>query len=77
MNGATTIDLGGEQYVVLPQGEVLTIGRPAGDDVTGWTTWTWLLPAPARAAVHSGDLGAAGLRQALLSVVQAEAARGT
>jgi gentisate 1,2-dioxygenase len=77
MNDATTIELGGEQYVVRPQGQVLKIGRPAGDDVTWLDDLDLgLLPESARAAVHGGDLGAADLRQALLGVVQAEVARG-
>ncbi|SDY27835.1 hypothetical protein SAMN05661080_02928 [Modestobacter sp. DSM 44400] len=77
MSDSTTIELGGEQYVVRPEGGVLKIGRPAGDDVTWLDDLDLgLLPEPARAAVESGDLGSADLAQALLGVVQAEADRG-
>jgi hypothetical protein len=77
MSDATTIELGGEEYVVRPEGGVLKIGRPTGDDVT-WLDELdlGLLPEPARAAVHSGDLDDAVLQQALLGVVRAEADRG-
>jgi hypothetical protein len=72
-----TIELGGEQYLVRPEGGVLRIGRPAADDVTWLDDLDLgLLPEPARAAVRSGNLGDADLRQALLGVVQAEADRG-
>jgi hypothetical protein len=77
MSDATTIELGGEQYLVRPEGGLLKIGRPAGDDVT-WLDDVdlGLLPESARAAVRSGDLEDADLRQALLGVVRAEADRG-
>jgi gentisate 1,2-dioxygenase len=77
MSDVTTIELGGEQYLVRPEGGVLKIGRPAGKDVTWLDDLDLgLLPEPARAAVESGDLTHADLTQALLGVVQAEVHRG-
>jgi hypothetical protein len=77
MSDPTTIELGGEQYLVRPEGGVLKIGRPAGKDVTWLDDLDLgLLPESARAAVESGDLGNPELAQALLGVVQAEADRG-
>lgn len=77
MSDSTTIELGGEEYVVRPEGGVLKVGSRAGDDVT-WLDDVdlGLLPEPARAAVERGDLADADLRQALLGIVKAEANRG-
>jgi hypothetical protein len=77
MSDSTTIELGGESYVVRPEGGVLKIGRPTGDDVT-WLDDVdlGLLPEPARAALEGGDLNSADLQQALLGVIQAEVKRG-
>ncbi len=77
MSDSTAIELGGEQYVVRPEGGVQKIGRPAGDDVT-WLDDVdlTLLPEPARAAVERGDLSDDALQTALLGVVQAEVQRG-
>ena len=77
MSDSTTIELGGESYVVRPEGGVLKIGRPTGDDVT-WLddVDAGLLPEPARAALEDGDLASADLQQALLGVIQAEVKRG-
>jgi hypothetical protein len=77
MSDSTTIELGGEEYVVRPEGGVLRIGRPTGDEVTWLDDLDLgLLPTPARAAVERGDLGSADLAQALLGVVRAEVDRG-
>jgi hypothetical protein len=77
MSDSTTIELGGERYLVRPEGGVLKVGRPIGDDVT-WLDDVdlGLLPEPARAAVDSGDLENADLQQALLGIIRAEATRG-
>jgi hypothetical protein len=77
MSDSTTIELGGEEYVVRPEGGVLKVGRSMGDDVT-WLDDVdlSLLPEPARAAVENGDLSDADLQQALLGVVRAEVNRG-
>jgi hypothetical protein len=77
MSDSTTIELGGEDYLVQPESGVLKIGRQTGDDVTWLDDLDLsLLPAPARAAVENGDLADADLTRALLGVVQAEADRG-
>lgn len=77
MSDSTRIQLGGEVYVVQPEGGVLKIGRPAGDEVT-WLDDVdlGLLPEPARAAVQRGDLSDPDLHTALLGVVRAETDRG-
>jgi hypothetical protein len=77
MSDSTTIELGGEKYLVRPEGGVLRIGRPAGEEVTWLDDLDLgLLPEPARAAVERGDLTDADLQQALLGVVRAEVDRG-
>jgi hypothetical protein len=77
VSDSTTIELGGENYLVRPEGGVLRIGRPVGSDVT-WLDDVdlGLLPEPARAAVERGDLTDADLQRALLGVVRAEVDRG-
>ena len=77
MSDSTTIQLGGEDYVVQPGEGVLRVGRPTGDGVT-WLDDVdlGLLPAPAREAVDRGDLTDSSLQVALLGVVRAETHRG-
>ncbi|GAB3349806.1 hypothetical protein [Modestobacter lapidis] len=77
MSDSTTIQLGGEDYVVQPGNGVLKIGRPTGDGVAWLDDLDLgLLPAPAREAVERGDLGDGSLEVALLGVVRAETDRG-
>jgi hypothetical protein len=78
MSDSTTIQLGGEDYVVQPGDGVLKVGRPTGDGVT-WLDDVdlGLLSAPAREAVERGDLGDNALEVALLGVVRAEVDRGS
>ena len=77
MSDSTTIQLGGEDYVVQPGAGVLKIGRPTGDGVT-WLDDVdlGLLSGPAREAVERGDLGHDTLQVALLGVVRAQTHRG-
>ena len=77
MSDSTTIQLGGEDYVVQPGDGVLKIGRPTGDGVT-WLDDVdlGLLSEPAREAVERGDLGHDTLQVALLGVVRAQTHRG-
>jgi hypothetical protein len=77
MSDSTTIQLGGEEYVVQPGDGVLKVGRSTGDGVT-WLDDVDLdlLPEPAREAVARGDLADGSLETALLGVVRAEVNRG-
>jgi hypothetical protein len=77
MSDSTTIQLGGEDYVVQPGEGVLRIGRPTGDDVT-WLDDVdlGLLPAPAREALDRGDLSDGALETALRGIVGAQVNRG-
>jgi hypothetical protein len=77
MSDSTTIELGGEEYLVQREGGSLRLGRQVGGDTT------WLdevdvsqLPAPAREALERGDHADQTLQTALLGVVQAEVNRG-
>jgi hypothetical protein len=77
MSDSTTIELGGEEYLVQREGGSLRLGRQVGGDTT------WLdevdvsqLPAPAREALDRGDHADQTLQTALLGVVQAEVNRG-
>jgi hypothetical protein len=77
MSDSTTIELGGEEYLVQRDGDSLRLGRQVGGDTT------WLdevdvsqLPAPAREALDRGDHADQTLQTALLGVVQAEVNRG-
>jgi hypothetical protein len=77
MSDSTTIQLGGEEYLVQREGGSLRLGRQVGDQTT------WLdevdvsqLPAPAREALDRGDHADQTLQTALLGVVQAEVNRG-
>ncbi|OMQ15999.1 hypothetical protein A7K94_0205550 [Modestobacter sp. VKM Ac-2676] len=77
MSGSTTIELGGEEYLVHRDGDVLRLGRHVGGDTV------WLddlevsrLPGPAREALDRGDHTDQTLRTALLGVVRAEVHRG-
>ena len=77
MSESTTIELGGEEYLVRREGEVLRLGRQVGGD----TTWldeieVGQLPAPAREALERGEHSDATLQTALLGVVRAEVNRG-
>jgi hypothetical protein len=74
---STTIELGGEKYLVQREGDALRLGRRVGGDTT------WLddvevsqLPGPARAALERGDHADQTLQTALLGVVRAEVDRG-
>ena len=76
MDGST-IELGGEEYQVRREGDVVRLGRQVG----GGTTWlddvaVSLLPGPAREALDRGDHADQALRTALLGVVDAEVKRG-
>jgi hypothetical protein len=77
MSDSTTVQLGGEAYVVQPGDGMLTIGRPTGDGVT-WLDAVdlALLSAPARAAIERGEWSDGALQVALLGVVRAEVDRG-
>lgn len=77
MSDSTTVQLGGEDYVVRPGDGVLRVGRTTGDDVT-WLDDVdlGLLSADARASVERGELGDDSLQVALLGIVRAQADRG-
>jgi len=77
MSESTTIELGGEEYLVRREGGTLQLGRQVGGDTV------WLdeidasqLPGPAREALERGELSDTTLQTALLGVVQAEVDRG-
>lgn len=77
MSDSTTIQLGGEEYLVQREGDALKLGRQVGGDTT------WLddvdvrrLPGPAREALDRGEHQDQTLQTALLGVVQAEVNRG-
>ena len=77
MSDSTTIELGGEEYLVRREGDALTLGRQVG----GETTWlddldVRQLPGPAQEALDRGDHHDQTLQTALLGVVQAEVNRG-
>jgi hypothetical protein len=77
MSVSTTIELGGEEYLVQRDGDVLRLGRQVGGD----TTWlddldVQQLPEPARAALDRGEHSDQTLQTALLGVVRAEVNRG-
>jgi len=77
MSESTTIQLGGEQYLVQREGEVVRLGREVG----GETTWLddidlSALPGPAREALERGEHTDQTLQTALLGVVRAEVDRG-
>jgi hypothetical protein len=77
MSESTTIELGGEQYLVQREGDALRLGRQVGKDTI------WLddievsqLPGPAQEALDRGDHSDQTLQTALLGVVRAEVDRG-
>jgi hypothetical protein len=77
MSDSTTIQLGGEEYQVLREGNALRLGRQVGNDTT------WLddidvsqLPGPAQKALDRGEHSDQTLQTALLGVVDAEVKRG-
>ena len=77
MSEATTIELGGEKYLVEREGGALRLGREVG----GATTWlddieVSRLPGPARDALDRGEHTDQTLQTALLGVVRAEVDRG-
>ena len=77
MSESTTIQLGGEQYLVARKGGTLRLGR----DVAGETTWlddieVSALPGPAQEALERGEHTDQTLQTALLGVVRAEVDRG-
>jgi hypothetical protein len=77
MSESTTIELGGEAYLVQREGDLLRLGRQVGGDTT-WLDEVELsrLPDPARAALDRGDHADQTLQTALLGVVRAEVNRG-
>jgi hypothetical protein len=77
MSDSTTIELGGEEYLVQREGDALRLGRQVGGDTI------WLddidvsqLPGPAREALERGEHADLTLQTALLGVVRAEVDRG-
>jgi hypothetical protein len=77
MSDSTTIELGGEEYLVRREGGNLQLGRQVGGDTV------WLdeiegsqLPGPAREALERGELDDPTLQTSLLGVVRAEVDRG-
>jgi hypothetical protein len=77
MSDSTTIQLGGEEYLVQRDGGALRLGR----QVAGETTWlddieVSRLPGPAQEALDRGEHDDQTLQTALLGVVQAEVDRG-
>ena len=77
MSESTTIELGGEQYLVQREGDSLRLGRHVGED----TIWlddieVGQLPGPAQQALERGDHSDSTLQTALLGVVRAEVDRG-
>ena len=77
MSESTTIELGGEQYLVQREGGTLRLGRQVG----GETIWlddieVSQLPGPAQEALERGEHSDATLQTALLGVVNAEVNRG-
>jgi hypothetical protein len=74
---STTIELGGEEYLVQREGDALRLGRQVGGD----TIWlddveVSALPGPAQEALERGDHTDQTLQTALLGVVRAEVNRG-
>ncbi len=77
MSESTTIELGGEEYLVQREGDALRLGRQVGGD----TVWlddveVSALPGPAQEALERGDHTDQTLQTALLGVVRAEVNRG-
>ena len=77
MTESTTIQLGGEEYLVQREGDTLRLGRQVGGD----TVWlddldVGQLPGPAREALDRGEHDDTTLQTALLGVVRAEVDRG-
>jgi hypothetical protein len=77
MADSTTIELGGEEYLVQRDGGALRLGRQVGGDTV------WLddievsqLPGPAQEALDRGEHADTTLQTALLGVVRAEVDRG-
>ena len=77
MSDSTTIELGGEEYLVQRDGGALRLGRQVGGETT------WLddiavadLPGPAQQALERGEHDDLTLQTALLGVVRAEVDRG-
>jgi len=77
MGESTTIELGGERYLVQREGDALKLGRQVGGDTV------WLddievsrLPGPAQEALERGEHADQTLQTALLGVVRAEVDRG-
>ena len=77
MSESTTIELGGERYLVQRSGDSLRLGRKVGED----TTWldeieVSALPEAAQRALERGEHADQTLQTALLGVVRAEIDRG-
>jgi len=77
MSESTTIELGGDEYLVQREGESLRLGRQVG----GETVWlddieVGQLPGPAQEALQRGEHTDQTLQTALLGVVNAEVNRG-
>ena len=77
MGESTTIELGGERYLVQRDGDAQKLGRQVGGDTV------WLddievsrMPGPAQEALERGEHSDQTLQTALLGVVRAEVDRG-
>jgi hypothetical protein len=77
MSESTTIELGGEQYLVQRDGGALRLGRQlAGDTIWLDDIEVSRLPGPAQEALERGEHADLTLQTALLGVVRAEVDRG-
>ena len=77
MSDSTTIELGGEEYLVQREGGALRLGRQVGGE-TVWLDDVQVsdLPGPAQEALERGEHADTTLQTALLGVVRAEVDRG-
>ena len=77
MSDEISITIDGEEYLLLPEGESVKVGRRVGDD-TAWLEDVDLatLPEGARSALERGDASDAALVLAVRGVVAAEVQRG-
>ena len=77
MSESTTIELGGERYLVQREGDSLRLGREVGEDTT-WLDEIPLsaLPESAQQALERGEHSDQALQTALLGIVRAEVDRG-
>ncbi len=77
MSDEISITIDGEEYLLLPEGGSVKVGRRVGDD-TAWLEDVDLatLPEGARSALERGDTSDEALLLALRGVVAAEVQRG-